>query len=680
MVNTFYFKENSKVSKTFYMKLAWSNIKKNSGTYIPYLLTCIGTITMYYIMYALANDEGLKDVFGGGELGMILIAGTYALAFFSAVFLFYTHSFLIKKRKKEFGLYNILGMEKKHIAKILFYETFYVSAGSLAAGVLAGTLLSKLFLLILIKLIKIDVPVKLHFSGKAALASMILFGIVFILTFLETVWQIRSSKPVELLTGGNVGEKEPKTKWFITIIGFICLGIGYYIAITTTSPLTAIPLFLLAVIVVMIGTYCLFTSGSIAILKTFRKNKKYYYQTKHFTSVSGMIYRMKQNAVGLANICILSTGFLLMISASISLYAGLDELVKQRYPDEICVYMQRAERAETERFKGDIQQEIEKMGIAKEDVVEESGWTFAAFQSGNDFKIVSSMEAYTNADVAMVNCMLAKDYERLTGETVTLASGEMQVNVITGNLSGDTINFYGKEFKIKNKIEGDSNRITKTYIVSNMYYFIFPDEAAIKEFYAGVPEEYQDNNYSYSIGISTGADAKTQMTQGDTLSKWLEDVKSKEAYQADDIYIECREANRDSINSLYGGMFFVGIFMGMLFLMATVLIIYYKQISEGYDDRERFDIMQKVGMSQKEVRRSIRSQVLTVFYIPLFTACVHMTFAFPIMRRLMALLNLTNVKLFIMACIATVIVFAIIYALVYSLTARTYYRIVREAK
>jgi putative ABC transport system permease protein len=565
-------------------------------------------------------------------------------------------------------------MEKKHIARILFYETLYISIGSLLAGVLVGVILSKLFLIILVNIIDLDVPMKLGFSEAGALAVLILFGIVFLLTYLETVWQVRLSKPIELLSGGNVGEKEPKTKWIMTTIGLICLGVGYYIAITTKSPLSAIPLFLFAVIMVMIGTYCLFTAGSIAILKILRRNKKYYYQTKHFTSVSGMIYRMKQNAAGLANICILSTGFLLMISASIALYAGIDDQLIERYPSELQVVMRETTREEALDFKQKLSTQMQ--GLVSKNIREEMNWSFTSLQKGSDFAALDmSQETVLGDNMALITCMLAEDYEKIGGEVVPLEPGEVQVQVIFGDLPDDTINLYGKSYQIKNRIEGDEDRISEIYTLSKMYYVIFPDEASINELLAKLPNDNQKSSFYYSMGFDTGEDVKTQVAKGKTLISWVEKVAG--SYPQSDIYVECREANREDAQRLYGGMFFVGIFMGMLFLMATVLIIYYKQISEGYDDRERFKIMQKVGMSQKEVRKSIRSQVLTVFFIPLVTACVHMAFAFPIMRRLMALLNLTNVQLFILACVVTVFAFAAIYGVVYSLTARTYYRIVK---
>lgn len=665
--------------KMFYMKLAAANIKKNSAAYIPYLLTCIGTIAMYNIMYALGKNEGLQEVYGGGQLAIVLMTGTYVIAFFSAIFLFYTHSFLIKKRKKEFGLYNILGMEKKHIAKILFYETLYTSVGSLIVGLLAGTLLSKLFYLILLKIANLGVPFNFRFSWKATIASLILFGVVFLLTFLETVWQIRLSKPIELLSGGKTGEKEPKTKWIMAIFGLLSLGIGYYIAVTTTSPLSAIPLFLVAVIAVMIGTYCLFTSGSIAVLKVLRKNKNYYYQTKHFTAVSGMIYRMKQNAVGLANICILSTGFLLMISASISLYGGLEDLLKQRYPDEIAVYVSKIEREDVQQIKLNIQDEIKKMNIQEQDSREQLSWSCATIQDGNDFQFTDPIASYSLPDAASIQCITAIQYERQTGEKVALGQGEVFIHAIHGAITGDTINFNGEKIKIAGQITGDNSRLSKMYMLQKMYFFIFPDEETIEAFFANAPEEFGDNNLRYSYAFDTGADEAVQKTLAATIEDRMRKGEGANIYQADEWYIECREKSRADFNSLYGGMFFVGTFMGILFLMGTVLIIYYKQISEGYDDRDRFEIMQKVGMSQREVRGSIRSQVLTVFFIPLITACIHMVFAFPIMRRLMALLNLTNVTLFIAASIATVVLFAIIYVILYLVTAKAYYKIVRRA-
>lgn len=659
------------MSRMFYMKLAADNIKKNAQTYIPYMLTCIGSIAMYFIMCSLAKNSEMEELFGGFTLKEILSLGTWVLALFCVIFLFYTNSFLIKRRKKEFGLFNIMGMEKRHIARILGYETIYIAVICLVSGIAAGILLSQLFYMILLKVVKLQVTMQFQMNFPVLRATVILFAVIFLLTFLNSLRQIHLANPIELLLGDKTGEREPKTKWVLTIIGILCLGVGYYLAVTAEAPLEVIGLFLFAIILVMIGTYCIFTAGSIALLKTLKKNKKYYYQTKHFTAVSGLIYRMKQNAVGLANICILSTGILLMVSAAISLYVGVEDVLERRYPSEFMIEMSQASDESVEFMIQAIDESCDELDISVTDVKQEQAWLVKAIQSGSSFT-----KRVEDEIVSYLYFIPLDEYNQISGNNETLEKNEVLLSAMYGEVPDDTVLFGGESFTIKKRYSDDTS--LGISIVDQMHYFVVPDFDTMEHIFELLGEDKSSiGRYSFDYNFNTGSSAELQKALNQQLFEQA--ARLSETDEEVRCYVSGRESSRMDFYTTYGGLFFVGIFMGAVFLMATVLIIYYKQISEGYDDSERFKIMKKVGMSRKEIRKSIRSQVLTVFFIPLGMACIHMCFAFPIMRRLMALLNLTNVALYALACLATLLAFAAIYGLVYIMTARVYYRIVSKA-
>jgi putative ABC transport system permease protein len=657
------------MSKMFYQKLALTNIKKNGKTYFPYILTCISTIVMFYIMHFISVNDGLNRMSGGDTLKTILNLGTYVIGFFSLIFLFYTNSFLIKKRKKELGLYNILGMEKKHIAKVLFWETFFVALISMAMGLLWGIAVSKLMFLVLLKILNFKVPMGFFISTKSLTITAILFGSIFVLTLINNLRQIHLAKPVELLKGGEVGEKEPKTKWVFTLIGVICLGAGYYISLTTESPLAALNLFFLAVILVMIGTYALFTSGSIALLKALRKNKKFYYKTRHFISVSGMIYRMKQNAVGLANICILSTAVLVMVSTTVSLYIGMEDVLRTRYPRDILIDARNVSKEKPEVINNIIKEQAEKNNISMKDIVKYRSTSLLMVQNKNYFTD-SHDDLKSVKDICILNLIPLSEYNDTENKSVTLKEDEVLLYSYRGTMIDDTINILNNKFKIKERIDNLTVDGIASAIVYNSYYIIVPDEKTIERVYRSSAEAdagMSDLAYYYAFDTDSNAEGEIALTNA---------INNKMKELSIDGYCDGSEASRESFFSVYGGLFFLGIFLGALFIMATVLIIYYKQISEGYDDKGRFEIMQKVGMSKDEIKKSIGSQVLMVFFLPLMTAVIHIAFAFKVVVKLLAALNLTNVTLFMFCTAGTIIVFALFYAAVYFITSREYYRIV----
>ncbi|EQB87097.1 putative ABC transport system permease protein [Clostridium punense] len=656
------------MSKMFYEKLAVTNIKKNGKTYFPYMLTCICITAMFYIMDFISVNPGLDNMSGGNDLKAILKFGTYVIGFFSVVFLFYTNSFLIKRRKKEIGLYNILGMEKKHIAKVLFWENFFVALITTALGLLLGIALSKLMFLVLLKILNFKVPMGFFISKQSLFKTVALFGFTFVLILMNNLRQIHLANPVELLKGGQVGEKEPKTKWILTLIGVISLGIGYYIALTTGSPLAALSSFFMAVILVMVGTWALFTAGSIALLKALRKNKNFYYKTNHFINVSGMIYRMKQNAVGLANICILSTTVLVMLSTTVSLYIGMEDVLRTRYPRDISISAKNISKDKSEELTSMIKEQAEKQGAAVKNIVKYRSLDLAVIQDKNYF--TDNRNELDMNNLGFLEFIPLSEYNHMENKSIALKEDEVLLYTYRGEIAEDSINILGNEFKIKERINTMTVDGIASSVVSNGYFVVVPDENTIEKIFSSSTEASKNiGELSYYFAFDTDDNEEAEIT----LTK---DISNKIKELSIDGNCEGLEESRVSFFSVYGGLFFLGIFLGALFIMATVLIIYYKQISEGYDDKERFEIMQKVGMSKEEIKKSINSQVLMVFFLPLFTAIIHIAFAFKVIVKLLEVLNLTNVTLFAYCTAGTIFVFTIFYAIVYMLTSKVYYKIV----
>ena len=664
--------------KGFYTKLAASNIKKNSRTYIPYIITCIITAAMFYIINSLSNNESIKKLYGGETILITLGYGTYVTAIFAFIFLFYTNSFLMKRRKKEFGVLNILGMEKRHISKVLLLENIYIAFITMLLGIIIGMVLDKAMFLILTKMLGAEHSPGFYISKEALIHTVILFGIIFFCIYLNSLRQIHLSKPIELLNGGNVGEKEPKTKWFMAILGVICLAVGYYISVTSKNPVESLSSFLIVVILVIAGTYLIFIAGSIAFLKSLRKNKRYYYKTKHFTAVSGMIYRMKQNAVGLANICILSTMVLVMISSTSSLVFGMNDLVKTRYPNDITIYSENINNKENVEALEKVQKVIKDSKSDVNNEIEYSYIVLAVLKNKNKFYVPENFNKMSMSDLNKCNNILMTsldDYNSINSENETLNDDEILIYSRRKEYEYSTIQLFDTKYSVKKKIKKPidngpffSNNLTESIqIVVKNKSILDEMNNYLNENFKEELEEESALKYLYGFDINGSEDSKKSL---------YNDIKKllKESNFIGDS--ECGQIQREGIKGLYGGMFFLGIFLGSIFTMATILIIYYKQISEGYEDKERFRIMQNVGMSHAEVKRSIHSQIMTVFFMPLIMAGIHVAFAFPIVKQILMMLNLTNTRLYIICTIVCFVAFTIIYAVIYSLTAKIYYHIV----
>ncbi len=658
-----------------YIKLMAANIKNGKKFYLPYILSGVLVVTLFYNIQAIYYNEGLSNMSGGRDVEIIMSVGSKVIGIFSFIFIFYTNSFIMKRRKKDIGIYNILGMEKRHIAKELFVETMAIAITIIVCGLATGIVFDKFLMMFLYKLLGFETSIKFIISGKAVCNSLILFIILYFIVMIYNIMQVKMSNPIELLRGSNVGEKEPKTKVFMAITGFLCIGAGYYIAVTTENPIAAISLFFIAVLLVIIGTYCLFTAGSIALLKMLRNNKNYYYKKKHFTAVSGMIYRMKQNAAGLANICILSTMVLVMFSTTVSMYIGEEDILNTRFKAELNINGKSGQPADSTNIVKMAEDEIKKQGrkILKE--YEYTHIYIGGIMNGNELDTEGEEGIkYNFSDITFINLLTKDDFKKISDiDAGDIQDGELKL-FGTSKYNEKEIKFLGLEYKVKESIA--DNKFSKLESNAAKCYFAVTDGyAGLEKVADKLREENIDDIYNYGLHIDIDGTADQKKQCAKALSKLLGN-NDKTGFV--NVYVESREENKSSFYILYGGLFFLGIFLGTMFLMITILIIFYKQISEGYEDRERFIIMEKVGMSKKDVKSSIRSQIRIVFLLPIAVATIHVAAAFPMTRRLLAMLNMSNYKLYMICVLATVIVFAIIYIIVFLLTSRTYYKIVGE--
>lgn len=665
---------------SFYFRLALTNIKKHARSYVPYIITCVITIAMFYIIKSLAFnlDKNLSSISAATSMSL----GSIVVAIFAIIFLFYTNSFLLKKRKKEFGLYNILGMEKKHMSALIATESLIISVISLVLGLIIGIALDKLIFMIVIKLLDGQSPLGFTIIPEAILHTVVLFCIIFAAILLNSVRIVYTTKTIDLLHGSNAGEKEPKTKWLLAILGVLCLGGGYTISIISKNPVSAIGLLFIAIVLVVIGTYFIFVAGIIALLKLLRKNKGFYYKTSHFISISGMIYRMKQNAVGLANICVLSTMVLVMVSTTSSLVIGMQDTINTISPYDYSISV--VDGKTNQQIKDDIKNTAADNNLKITKFVD---YQYLEFNADLKYNYITasdySVESENLVGLIIVN---QQDYNMLTNSNVDLSDDQVMM-FCQKSFPYSDLTIFDQRYKVK-----ESRKISDFipgknligYSIYGSYGIVVKDNSQLQQiskyynsFYGNseTNEYNEDNCCFYECNFNVDADLKKQL-------EFNEIIRNSELYQGSYYHgsisstfkSEALQAFRDT----YSSMFFLGIFLSILFIMATILIIYYKQISESYDDKERYEIMQNVGMSHTEVKRTIRSQVLTVFFLPLIVAGVHVAFAFPIMSRVLSLLGLMNVTLYITCTVICFLVFALMYGIIFAITSRLYYKTVNK--
>ena len=661
-----------------YLRLAVGNIKNNRRFYLPFLFTAALTVVCFFIMSSIGVNQTLP---GGNTVQIVMHMGVIIVGLFSVIFLYYTNSFLIKRRKKELGLYNILGLEKRHIAAVLTLETVLSALLSIGSGLIIGVLLDRLMFLVLRNLLAFDVTMTYAFHWQSVTWTVIVFAAIFLLLLLANLVQVGRAKPIELLRGGQVGEKEPRVKWPLVVIGLLALGSGYYIAVTTESVIAALGLFFVAVVLVIIGTYCLFLAGSIAVLKVMKRNKGYYYKVRHFVSVSGMLYRMKQNAVGLANICILSTMVLVTVSTTVSLYGGVTNILERRFPYDIDTQFYNAAEPVKDYVRTALNEEVEAAGLAVTETTDYETLTIALVMDGNTLIADNSSENYSQG--AYIQIFTREGYAAVTGYQAG-ELGEHEVAVyVQGGMLPESFNLMGEDYTVKEWMTVAPEDGELAGFLGNTFYIVVRDDVVLERIYqaqlAANGENYYASSMDWEFSVNLSGTEVQKAALADRFQARFETnqltLNDGSSYPIEWVST-VRQDNISDAYSLYGSFLFLGILLGLLFLMATVLIIYYKQIIEGYDDRARYQIMRQVGMDKKLISSSVRSQVLTMFLLPLGMAAVHLCFAFPLLTRVLKALMLDNVSVFFWCTLITFAAFVVVYVLVYAITARVYYRTV----
>lgn len=674
-----------------YPKLAWQGIRKNAETYLPYLLMGILMVGVSYIMNYLTRPGLMGALSMGGTTLMVLQMGKIVISVFSVIFLYYCNSFLIRRRMKEFGLYNILGMGKGNIARVMLWETLLTALLVFAGGLLLGLSLSRLVEMALINLLHADytVPMELFYPDGVTWV-LLLFGGIYVLILLANLLRMRLSNPVALLKSENTGEKPPKANWFFGLIGLLILLSAYYVAAVSQSPLEALIFFFIAVLMVIVATYLLLVSGSVTLCRMLRRNKRYYYQTRHFISVSAMAYRMKRNGAGMATICILCTMVLVILTSTVCLYGGTDSMVDAICPQDINLTIGLEARDGEENWKRlDAMQQMaldvtEEMGLTPENITSQRALVATGKVQNGDYGIITDADSL-KANVLELTVYPLSVYEQATGETVTLADRELLYASFKTNETFSSMSFYGSApyRMIRAEKELPKRLLSADYRSAWGCLVVFTNDAEAfhSEITALVGEKSGEammmDRLALHFDLDSEADTDTQEKLVKTLRSEAMKLTGKEFYGMSSLNVDTRALCRRDYLSFFGGLFFLGMVLGPLFSIAAVLIMYYKQICEGYEDAERFAVMRKVGLTDAEIRRSVNSQVLTVFFAPLLMAGLHMLFAMPMIRLILGAFGLHNDSLFYGIGIGCYVVFAVIYALMYLLTSRRYYRIVR---
>ncbi len=679
---------------SFYLKLAKDGMSKNRKLYLPYILTCICMVMMFYIVCYLAVGADFQKVYGGETVQMVIGLGVSVIAIFSLIFLYYTNSFLIRRRQKEFGLYNILGMGKRSLIKLLVCENLIMSSVSIVAGLVLGILFSKLAEMAAMKMLGGDIGFDIHVAVAPVLYTVVLFVLIFLLIMMRMLYAILRLRPVELLRSESIGERPPKTNWVLALIGLAVMAVAYYLAVSIEDPMTAMMTFLIAVIMVIVATYLLFIAGSVALCRALQKNKKYYYKTNHFVSLSSMVYRMKRNGAGLASICILSTMMLVTISSTVCLYAQNENAIAARYPHDISVQISAGggtmfDSGDMNLYISAVDEVLAEYGQIPQNAEQYRSYTVSAMQSGEEILLdVYGLEASGDWDygkAVSVNMIPLEDYNRLTGANRELTEGEVLYYPYNMNYDGDTLSMeHFGTWKAERLKSSPVNLGEATVDLLGTLFVVVRDTSVIDKAYQYEIELTEKNNEGYVPLMSQyydfdlGCDEDMQIEIYNDLYDRIAQISTESQEQAS-IMVESRAQGRGYIIALYGGLFFLGMLLGAVFLFGTVLIIYYKQISEGYEDQGRFGILMKVGMTRREVKKSINSQVLTVFFLPLLVAGLHLGFAFPLISKILGLMATGGtVKFLINVTIGCYLIFAFFYVVVYMVTSRNYYTIVNS--
>ena len=680
------------MKKLLYPRLAWTGIRKNKRLYAPYLLTCAGMVMMHYIITALNYSSAVHSLRGGSTIAFTLDLGSWIIALFSLIFLFYTNSFLIRRRMKEFGLYNILGMGKGNIARILVWETLISAALTLLTGLFGGFALSKLAELGLVNIMKGEVSYRVELSMQAVLTTVPVFCGIFALILLAGLIRIGRTDAIALLRSENAGEKPPKANWFLGVLGALLLAGAYYLAVSIKDPISALIWFFVAVGMVILATYLLFVSGSVVLCRALQRNKRYYYKPNHFVSVSSMAYRMKRNGAGLASICILATMVLVMLCSTSCLYFGAEDSLNSRYPMDLTAdllfgHVVGRDDPALEIVRSTTMQACADHGVAPDLVTEYRHADITGLLNGTQIDPDPANFEYDSVDiygdVRVLHFIPLEDYNEFAGTNEVLKPGEAIIYATRTPYTGDELNILGSA-KLRIVKQLDTFPVDGGAAMDMFSHFILvvPDFEEVLSPLSHLTNARGDTllDVKWFYGVDMHAPDNVQVAIWRDLYSALGERLDASGCGDVGFSLESRSENRDDFYGTYGGLFFLGIALSIVFLFAAVLIIYYKQVTEGYEDQHRFGIMQKVGMTKRDIRKSINSQLLTVFFLPLIAAGVHLAFAFPMIRKLLMMFNLFNLKLLMCTTTISYLIFALFYLLVYRITSNAYYAIVSDGK
>lgn len=662
------------LGKSFYLKLAVTNLKKNRNAYIPYILAGMGMVFTYVLFLLISEGRGITNIVGADTLKVMFEMGAQVISIFSVIFIFYANGFLMKRRKKEIALYGILGLERKHVGLVMLYESLISGLISVTGGILLGLVFGKLFFMFLMKITRIAEGSKLIINSNVFIKTFLFFMAVYLVTLLWNQLQVRLSKPIELLKGEEIGQKEKRSTPILAIIGLGLLATGYYMALNIVNPLAAINTFFIAVLLVMAGTYYTFRAGSIVVLKVLKKNKKYYYQTNHFITVSGMIHRMKQNATGLANICILSTMVLITVSTTIALFVGQEKMIAERNPTDYSISME-AGAASPIEIKDAVYEVAQKHNVAIKiykdirilgTIVSYNGGTIKGVD--RDEILGSNFKYYTVIFTSI------EEYNKMTGKNVNLEENEVLMSFANHKSKKENITILDEAYTVKGDCDDIGLNMSLDVTSYDNIYLVLKNEEYILDIANKVTEEFKTSSHD---GMEYYVYFDAEGTYEDRIA-CAGEIKEVTYAIAKERNFTNIDLDKEDCYKIFGGLVFLGFFLGIIFLLAMVMIIYFKQISEGFEDRKRYEILDKVGLDKKDVKKTINKQIIQVFFLPLLGAIIHVGFAFKMITKMLLIFNLTDTTLILGCTLVTIVLFAIIYIVVFKMTAKAYYRIVNR--
>lgn len=651
--------------------LAISNLIKNRSLYYPFALATIVATAILYSFVSLAYSPNLEASYGGSAARMTLQFGIWVVQIAVLILITYANSFVMKNRSRELGLYSILGMEKRHMLLMTFFEMLYFFLVTVGLGIGLGLLLDKLLFAVLLKFMGMKVVIASTFQWSNIFTVLASLGVAFaLILFLNSTRLLRYSS-LHLMREKKAGEKKGRFLGLQTLVGLGLLAAAYYIALTVDKPVSAIATFFIAVLMVIFATYLLFNAGTITLLQFLKRRKKYYYKTQNFISVSNLIFRMRKNTAGLATISILSTMLLVTLVGSINIYVGGKDYLTTLYPKDYNIMVTSAKTDKNAALLQTVKEVAREKGLT-DARYEDYSYQFSMISkiNGNQLTIAETTEGLsveeTQKMIAPFLVISRQEYEKMTGKKVDLADNEALLyakNLRINQKQALTIN--GKSWNIKEHLTTDfahGKIVNPSGMVSqkNMYMVVNnPSQVGLKSF------------YTYYIGIQS---SNKQVDLQESIFNALQ----QQGQESGNISLSERYRIEKDYQGVIGTLLFIGIFLSTIFLLGTVLVIYYKQISEGYEDREGFIILQKVGLDEKQTKATIRKQIITVFFLPLIFAFLHIAVAFHMLQLIVALLGATNIPLLIQTTITTCGVFLLVYILVFVMTSRSYQKIVAQ--